>query len=289
MEQDVVSYAFGLVTFVDILGFRSLIETADAPTIARAVRHLQRFSSSRDLYGQHFSAPADPIVRAIAFSDSVVRVRLFGREPSADTIMLELRDMVVAQCEMVREGIFVRGGISAGEIYLDETDGNVLFGPALVRAYELESKYAIQPRIVIDPDLVDALYRRVEAEDSALRNADDYYDGVDSHLLIEDLKEFTSQLPNDLLQLDYLWAWRHLLDEEADWADFLRQHKRMILSNLALATLAMNASVKAKMTWLKGYHNRTIRFLIHHADKEGYRSSYDVVNYRFYLKQFLIR
>ena len=60
---------------------------------------------------------------------------------------------------MLNNGIVVRGGISFGNDYSDES---LIFSMALVKAYTLESKKAIYPRIVIDNDLIDIVKRSLE-------------------------------------------------------------------------------------------------------------------------------
>ena len=50
------------------------------------------------------------------------------------------------------EGVLIRGGMCIGEMLV--ADEGIVFGPGLVKAYDLESKYAVHPRIVIDRDLI---------------------------------------------------------------------------------------------------------------------------------------
>lgn len=47
------------------------------------------------------------------------------------------------------EGLLLRGGITLGEFFADE---NLVFGKGLIRAVELEEKYAVVPRIIIDEE-----------------------------------------------------------------------------------------------------------------------------------------
>ena len=47
-------------------------------------------------------------------------------------------------------GCLLRGGISFGELHLGK---NSILGPALIRAYEIESSEAIYPRVIIDSSL----------------------------------------------------------------------------------------------------------------------------------------
>jgi hypothetical protein len=55
------------------------------------------------------------------------------------------------QCGLLALGILIRGGISRGRaVHADD----ILYGEGMINAYNLESKAAIYPRIVIDPKLV---------------------------------------------------------------------------------------------------------------------------------------
>lgn len=56
------------------------------------------------------------------------------------------------QLGMAMWGFFIRGAVTIGEVYHDDRS---VFGPALVWAYELESKVAQNPRIIIDPDIAE--------------------------------------------------------------------------------------------------------------------------------------
>lgn len=49
---------------------------------------------------------------------------------------------------LLLQNILVRGGITYGEFFVDDV---MVWGKALIRAYELESKVAIYPRIILDP------------------------------------------------------------------------------------------------------------------------------------------
>ena len=53
------------------------------------------------------------------------------------------------------QGVWVRGGVTVGNILHDD---DVVFGPALNRAYELESKVAKFPRIVLDVEIDELKY-----------------------------------------------------------------------------------------------------------------------------------
>jgi hypothetical protein len=60
---------------------------------------------------------------------------------------------------MLDNKILVRGGISYGNDYYDDT---MIFSMALVKAYTLESDKAIFPRIVIDNELIDLVKKDIK-------------------------------------------------------------------------------------------------------------------------------
>lgn len=59
--------------------------------------------------------------------------------------------------EFLRTGFIARGALTYGDIYYDN-DTNVWFGPAMNRAYWLESKKARYPRLIIDPEFAAGLF-----------------------------------------------------------------------------------------------------------------------------------
>lgn len=59
--------------------------------------------------------------------------------------------------EFLKNGFIARGAITYGEMFYD-TGKNIWFGPAMNRAYFLESKKANVPRVIIDPEYAEELY-----------------------------------------------------------------------------------------------------------------------------------
>jgi len=62
-------------------------------------------------------------------------------------IFREVIDISFAQANLLQRGILIRGGMTVGPLFYDSSH---VFGPGLVRAYELESRLAIYPRIVTE-------------------------------------------------------------------------------------------------------------------------------------------
>jgi hypothetical protein len=88
------------------------------------------------------------VLDAFGFSDLTVR----GTEvPGAAELVdfLSWKSLYVGELQLafLRERVLVRGGICFDDIAVDR-ERQIVFGPALVKSYKLESEYAIFPRIV---------------------------------------------------------------------------------------------------------------------------------------------
>jgi hypothetical protein len=148
-----VRYSHALLSFVDILGFRSLVARSSAEEVFQRLRRanaltVQRFGSKSKMdKSSHF-----------AFSDSIVVATPVGRAWGASRILARLLfDAQILgrwQFLLAREDIFVRGGVTLGDIF---TSPGMIFGPALIAAYDLETANAKWPIIAIDPQLIDRL------------------------------------------------------------------------------------------------------------------------------------
>lgn len=156
-KDSFAGYRRCLCTFIDVLGFRELVLTSSKDEQAKAKVHMilsqfQRNCNHKGVPGDRSSKEPPIIVKA--FSDSIVRiVPLNGAEGSiqaggfASEVVHEVIDLCGAQFDLLTHGILVRGGLAIGDLYWD---ANQMFGPALIRAYELENNFAVYPRIVLD-------------------------------------------------------------------------------------------------------------------------------------------
>ncbi len=138
-------YQEKLVAFFDIVGWKNRIEWAgDDPERLFRLRLILRlfglFSGGSDV------TPVDETAQMSSFSDSVV----VSRSADPDFLPHFLRGLGSLQVGCATLGFFVRGGVTVGKIIHEP---EAVFGPALNRAYELESKKAKVPRIVFDPEI----------------------------------------------------------------------------------------------------------------------------------------
>lgn len=88
--------------------------------------------------------------RATVFSDSIVLSDL----PDLSGIFFTFSSLCHLVQRLARTATLVRGGITIGPLFHRES---MVFGPALVEAYKIESQVAVYPRIVIAENIVKML------------------------------------------------------------------------------------------------------------------------------------
>lgn len=249
MKRKPAHYRPCVLAFFDILGFREMVEELPAVDIENRVHALQDFSGIHKESAELFEA------QSFQFSDCVVRVMPIdskaNREAPVGILFHEILAIVHAQLEMANKGVFLRGGLTMGSAYFE---GSVLFGPAMVAAYELESKIAIFPRVVIDPKLI------IEFRTNKLLKKD-------THSLKDEVGYLRKLLRKDrdgFWFIDYLFAAGTECDEPERYVELLRNHRTAIEEKLAKRKRA--DGVVQKLNWAVRYHNSVIKRL----EKEGF-------------------
>jgi hypothetical protein len=141
--------------------------------------------------------------------------------------------------------LLIRGGVTVGNIV--KSYGQ-LFGPAVVRAYELESKIAIYPRIVVGEEVFEELENNrglwmhdKRDEKQAVRNL--LRTGDDGELYVDYLRVIRDELDDPVTEYD----------------EFLNRHQSLITE--CLQRYSGNDNVRAKYTWMDRYHQLTLRDL----------------------------
>jgi hypothetical protein len=144
-------YEQRLILFLDFLGFKEIVAaTEDDPGA------LNRLLAAMDSVGDINEGEAKSSQRVTQFSDSLV-VSYRIDEPSA--VFWLLWGMALAVLDLAHRGYLVRGGVTMGPLIHNKQH---LVGPAMVRAYEMESREAKYPRVIIDPAVFEVarMYRK---------------------------------------------------------------------------------------------------------------------------------
>jgi hypothetical protein len=127
------------VLFVDVLGVRAMNRSR------RAGQHLRELEAAVNGAYRDFLREDSPWPAAF-FSDTLVLaapVDAGGEEAAVTGLAVQAAWL---QLDLVRRGFFVRGALTLGRFHIR---GGLIFGPALVEAYELERDAAIYPRVVL--------------------------------------------------------------------------------------------------------------------------------------------
>jgi hypothetical protein len=240
------SYENAIISFLDILGFGSIVLNSAYEEVRKTLNAIEYFSKPQ----KYFDAKDfyKPIVHI--FSDTIIRIRPVERKDNRKyrigLLFHELLDLLHIQGELIGHGALLRGAVSFGKISISKTQ---IFGPGLIRAYELEKNCAIYPRIIVDPDLIIEFHRN-----RLLRS---------QHNTIEYEKEYISNMlrkgDDAFWFIDYLRAFESELDEQEMYPSFLSEHKKLILDRAQEHQLPRN--VIQKFLWLVHYHNQIVNSL----------------------------
>jgi hypothetical protein len=234
-------YEKSVLIFIDILGFGDIVRKTSATEIEKLLR-LANESSSTSEYDTEFSGR-----RSLSFSDTIITsCPLVGPHGFLAHGLLfdEIMNIVFLQTDMIdRGGTFLRGALTVGDVHHSK---DMVFGPAVIDAYEIESKLCNYPRVVIDPKVL------LDYENTqVLRYGDNSAE--------DDLKFVKSLIRQDsdgLWFVDYLKGMLGNFDDPEYYLTFLKKHKELIL-NKASENKKLNG-IALKYNWLARYHNLVV-------------------------------
>lgn len=141
-----------VVAFIDILGYQGQVvrayETGSALALLKALRKAldQTYQMIEDQSGRVLPSLGTRAYWAVkCFTDNIV-IGYPIRDDAEVELGTTISNLAYFQLSMIHNGFFVRGGISIGELYIDD---EIVFGQGLSEAYEAESKLARDPRVVL--------------------------------------------------------------------------------------------------------------------------------------------
>jgi hypothetical protein len=251
-------YREALLVYIDILGFRSIIQKSatESHLIGSMLSVLQDLKRQTSVGGRVIHEEGKPvsIFRGFNFSDLTVRATYIDTSTKYVGILnWEFLYLSGIQAHLLCYGNFLlRGAISNGLISM-EPDKNipddVVFGPALVRSYELETYKAVYPRIIIDSEVIG---KANQNDDSLWTN----------YIHRDDDGEYF---------LDYLFgaATDDLLGEPGKPFGIIKtmQLHRENTEGKIYSLVERDERIIAKLRWLVLYHNSVVQRLKKHYEK----------------------
>jgi hypothetical protein len=219
--------------FVDVLGFTELL---------KEFGHPDRYTRLRDILAAIHNPRPSPFVERFEGSDlraqSISDAVCISASASAPGLLHLLSAIHFLTLDVLWEGFLVRGAVVKDHLYHDT---RMVFGPALVRAYNLETNVAKYPRVMLTSDVVkdcnkfaeDALY--TEAFENRVVQSDDgpYF-------------------------LDYFWEIRDVMEHGGwDSGETLDKYEGMALTIQTNVQKSFDVPAHfEKQKWIANYWNR---------------------------------
>jgi len=152
--ESALKYQKRIVAFIDILGWKNTVLTQDKNSGA-AVKALGKTLAQLKWVANHTNSlngllpdkqkwPGNPLMTH--FSDSLVistNDDVHGKDALQNALF-------VLTSNLIQFGFLLRGGVVRGELF---HDGGLVFGPALIEAYQLENDVASAPRVILSKEL----------------------------------------------------------------------------------------------------------------------------------------
>jgi hypothetical protein len=240
-----LEYKKAMVTYLDILGFSELInESKETPAVIAKIQNdlinLKKKTSDGGLTYRNLKGQEEQIFHSYNFSDLTVRCTLLPEDADLNNFLSwELLYIGVTQERLLQDGVILRGGICSGEIAA-ESD-SIVFGPALVKAYWLESEHATYPRVVID---------RLLLKEARNQPGVKYW------------SDHVSQSDDGTYFLDYLYGTAmfsyELRNPEVSPLDVFGEHRKFVVGRLETDIRKKAPRIRQKYMWLARYHNSSI-------------------------------
>jgi hypothetical protein len=246
--------------FIDILGFsREIIDAEATDTKEKHFKNIYHSftDATKSLRGKDkYSLKGDDDGKQLweikLFSDNVllgspVLLTNNGGFDHEDIFGYVITEVIQFQIKMAIDGWFLRGGWSLGFLYMDEM---MAYGKALIDAYVIESKQAINPCIQLSSSMNHLV------EEHLSYYAEVKFSPHHSELLVNSHGNYF---------INYLIAIKQEDDEGNSYVDKkkLEIHKQNILKNYKASQLTSDVKEKDKIMkkyeWLIDYHNFFIK------------------------------
>ena len=239
-----VRYKRSLICHLDLLGFRELIRTKKPGEISKMLR---LFSDAVKPLTRGMEVKALGTKQFVAFSD--LHITVIPTEPDDDSarglIFLQIIRLVHAQWKLFFDhGILVRGGIVVGDAIRSYER---FFGQGVIDAFDVESKQALYPRIVVHASVFEELRRNPQVW---------MHDGDEKG----ELKAVKSLLHHDeengLYYIDYLRVMESELDNPDYYPECLELFRKKIGEMISETS---HDGARSKLEWMQRYHRRIVR------------------------------
>ena len=238
-EGEVPRLKNSVVVFMDILGYRQMVENAASTGTESEL--LLRLHSTLESGQKFLKGELIPPKLGLkdhyavkAFTDNIV-IGWPIRSDAESELGSAFFMLSFFQFSLALAGFFIRGGLSIGPLYMDDI---AVFGGGLNEAYDAESRLARDPRIVLTSSAEEAVkaHMKYYAEPDYSPQSRDLYRDSDGKLFLN--------------YLDTVLIAEH---ENGPFYDELLKHKEVV--ERALTEHKGNPVNWSKYAWVGNYHN----------------------------------
>jgi hypothetical protein len=242
MDKKILNYEEKYVAFLDILGFREMVNKNDTELINRYLNIVQHgIKSAKDTYfnGKKLK------IESIIISDSILLSvdKNSDTEESLKNLLYLCMSVGIMQSLLLLNGIWLRGGISFGKAYFSQTD-NQIIGPAYISAYDIENKIAKYPRVVLDSRIINELgfdnAEELIKKINNMSNHDILYPWNNKHIIKKDVPLF----------IDYIGFMLNYNEFDYDGKKFFLE---TLITEIKEKIYKENISVYVKFKWTIDY------------------------------------
>lgn len=249
-----MNYQNRIVAFIDILGFEDRIrKTRYANDVGKVIEDADSIKTlyaafKRIRYVMGIDEPTDdfPDSRKVAqFSDLIFISFDFNEEKKE--LQYLLGELLFLHVELARYNLLIRGGISYGPlIHTDE----IVFGPALIQAFRLESRAAKSPRIILPKSLYD-----LDSEFFELMATKDRTGNLDGLVSLDE---------DDFYYLDYFDKCRNpelgIFLHGKEWAQDVEyiEHMKKLRFLITSGLASEDPGIYSKYGWMKSKWNAVV-------------------------------
>ena len=233
-ENSLPVHKLSYCAFLDILGFSANISESYKNETSNQLlgifhsifsEQVEKIKKEREDSLLYFKSFSDNVLLAVPqFS--------YDMESEFGSILWPIKEY---QFAMALRGYFIRGGLSVGPLFIDD---NHVYGGALIEAYKLESKIAVNPMVVLCDNTMELVDHHMTYYSK------DWAPQLDAVLVNHDGRYFI----NYLSECVYETFNGYELDTSS-----LETHRDKITE--ALLKHSNNPQVFSKYVWLSTYHN----------------------------------
>ncbi|MHA6575556.1 hypothetical protein [Pseudomonas yamanorum] len=222
--------------FLDILGFTEHVKkNAGNHEAFKAI--VAALMAAREKFK---AAEGWGILKVKTFSDNVViALKVY---PNLHSLASFSEFISQYQNELIHHGLLARGGIALGDIYISD---DMIYGDALIKSYEIESKHAVVPAVMISEEVLELACKKRFFEAQSYWSTRE----MDWYFIMSDGKTYLNYLKSSLIYFEGRDGFHSCYLD----IDFLRKHQTLISNGLAVHR--DTPSVYKKYVFLANYHN----------------------------------